>query len=632
MGFTADTKRTGFYKELTVEKRDELLSLTRAKFLPMIDNIYYSVYIRGDVKTAVNREQAECRVNMDEFLKTLYELKNTAVITQKTQSYRHGLQLTAGGIKNFAYCLTEPDLYDIFISSGLMNDKTPRIQVQIRSMGLWIYGIDKMVKDSYNTAASVLSDYGMVIDRVMESRIDYCYNTNYVKNFNEIFSDGYIETHGHSNLDQGGDFFRASSKGMVGLDISKNYFHMGSRKSKNVFFRAYHKGIEVVELGYKGYFFKIWHENGLISTYDRYCLEYAYTQAGGTGKGNYEHIHKARLMFYLEYGNDEARKSKYTTALNDINTTLRHFKELVDEYMPDVTTVINLEYQTKRKFYKYTDDYMDELRTAERERMPEQLERLYKVIDNRALWLNYLTKETFSLRKQVQDNPDGLPIYTDMWYRLRACKLGGVKKADYRWLRDYTQWLDEEVIKERFVSTVGSYAVHNGSLESGFLEDFAAAVTGLNDNHKAGEKKRLSVTVTGEDGEVIDSLHGTHLSFYKVKKEVKNKTVKNRRRRIIEASVADGRDGGGTHGESATELVTESVTEKAVDIRQKISDYKYGLDEEEKKENQYKIHNAIRKKAWDMGYGKGYAEGLAYGVTRSRFDEETAERYLKRQK
>jgi hypothetical protein len=333
------------------------------------------------------------------------------------------------------------------------------------------------------------------------------------------------------------------SKGMVGLDINKNYFCAGSRKSKNVFFRAYHKGMEVVEVGYKGYFFNIWHEIGLISAYDKYCFEYAYTQGGGKGKGSYEHIHKARLMFYLQHGSDEARKRKYSDALNDINTSNQRFKELADEHMPDVTTVINIEYQTKRKFYRYSDKHIEEMECIERGNMPKQLERICKILDYRRVWLNYLTKESFSLRKEIQDSPDGLPIYTDMWYRLRSCKHDGAKGVDCKWLRDYTQWLDEEVIKGRLASAVGSYAVHNGNIESDFLEDFTDAVSGLNDNHKAiSGKSVLTVRVFNESGEVLGAINGTHLAFYKVKKAVKNKTVKNRRRRAAE-TYADGADG-----------------------------------------------------------------------------------------
>jgi hypothetical protein len=405
--------------------------------------------------------------------------------------------------------------------------------------------------------------------------------------------------------------------------------------------------MEVIENAYKGYFFKIWRDNGLINGYDMFCLEYAYITNSGDGKGNYENIHKARLLFYLEHGNDQDRKKKYTSALSDINTTPKQFKKLADEYMPDVTTVVNIEYQTKRKFYKSCDKDIEDMTCNERKDAPKNpdgsfpLERLYKIVDRRKIFLNGLTSDSFSFRKEKseQTDPDGKPIYTDMWARLRSCKVGGMN-CDKEILRNYSQQLDEEVIKSRLASAIGSYAVHNGNIDSDFLEDFEAAVSSLNDNHKInfnsravlnGEevperpKKSLTVKVFDENGAEIETINGSHLSFYKVKKAIKNKTVKNRRRELIEKYGFDGSeqqtDGElPLHARAGDKTQQETVT----DMRIRAAEFNASLNSETHKEevkaSQYKITNAIRKKYYD----KGYAAGVKEGLYRRKIDEENA--------
>ena len=92
-----------------------------------------------------------------------------------------------------------------------------------------------------------------------------------------------------------------SKKGSEDYEI--DYLALGKRSQK-VFIRIYLKSKEVVEKGYKPWFFKVWLFNGLINRYDLYCYEYAFLK----------HSWKA-----LDYG-----ACSITRNLVDRNTMLRN--------------------------------------------------------------------------------------------------------------------------------------------------------------------------------------------------------------------------------------------------------------------------------------------------------------------
>lgn|GEM_PF-6974625 len=87
-----------------------------------------------------------------------------------------------------------------------------------------------------------------------------------------------------------------------GTILHKDYVCFGRKQSNNVRARIYDKVKEVIELGYKDFFFKIWHDNGLISYFDRWCMEYAFPYK------NMDYLAKARIaFFYVEHGADGER-------------------------------------------------------------------------------------------------------------------------------------------------------------------------------------------------------------------------------------------------------------------------------------------------------------------------------------
>ncbi|GHV43180.1 hypothetical protein FACS189490_13220 [Clostridia bacterium] len=280
-----------------------------------------------------------------------------------------------------------------------------------------------------------------------------------------------------------------------------------NRKSNNVFARIYDKTKEVIQMGYKGFFFKVWHDNGLINFYDKYCLEYALTYK------NYDYIHKGRLMFYIEYGADERVKKEFELSLKDENMTLAQYKALADAYVPQVTTIVNIEYETKRKFYYYSDNFIEAFKMSPRENVPKPFERLFKILDNRAVFLDYLTSKSLCFFKRPKSNADFADEddtdtdnereYLSWWKRLRNTKQPGFD-ADTKLLRDYSHKMDTHIIKAKAINAIASSAVYADNLDTDFTEDLSDFLADLNDNSK--EKAEL-------------------LQFYAFRKSAKNKTM-----------------------------------------------------------------------------------------------------------
>jgi hypothetical protein len=342
------TKRSKFYNELSHELQKKYFNLTRDKIIPTIDNLYYSVFIRGDGNDLISVE------NIQPLIDGLDEAKAAANSIHEAINFSHGLMLTLKSYKFYAYCLTQTDLYDIFLCYTLPNVDTPRIVVQLRALGLWTRGVDNILLESFLKVEELLAAYNLKIDKCRENRIDYCYHINGITNPNKVFKEnarGEIK-YLHTNLDD--TLIHAKNEHLAhGTKLHKDYIGLGSKASKNVYARVYDKVKEVIEMGYKAFFFEIWHEKGLISYYDKWCMEYAFLHK------NVDYLAKARLAFYVEHGTDENRRTDYEKALNNHNKSLADYKRIADAFMPKTTPVLNIEYETKRKFYYYSDKFIE---------------------------------------------------------------------------------------------------------------------------------------------------------------------------------------------------------------------------------------------------------------------------------
>jgi len=516
MAVTIDTQRTGFYMELSKELQEQYLGLKRNKFLPMVDNLYFTVSVGGD-SAEVDTNHGICSL-----VEELVQKKAEMMIERKPIDFAYGLTVTPKVYGQYAYCITEVDLYDIFFCKRLPNNDTPRIVVQLRAFGLWTRGMDSIIMDAYNRLEALLADYHCTIVKCGENRIDYCYHTNAISSPSKIFSDvkgrvKYLD----SNLDKHTTVGRRE-RVKDGTILHKDYVCFGSVNSKKVRARIYDKVKEVVEVGYKSFFFKIWRENGLISYYDNWCMEYAFPHR------NMDYLYKAAVAFYVQYGADGAYRRQCEKSLANENTTLVDFKRLAESYMPKITVILNIEYETKRKYYYYSDGFIDSLK-LERRHIPKPLERIYKIYDYREIFIESLTKDTLSFHKGKGAN--GELQYVAWWQRLRNTKIDGIK-LDEKLLRDYSCAMDKAAVVRRGVLAVASSAVYDDSLETGFIEDISDFLSNITDN-QAHEMGRNFALVDLNACVVVDDtdLPKEMLAGYRIAKTKKDKQLKNRKKR-----------------------------------------------------------------------------------------------------
>jgi hypothetical protein len=489
-----DIKKSYFYQELSEDKKLKF-DIKRDKFLPNIDTLYYSVFFHFD------RNDTEM---FNDMFTRLDELKQLAKDNKEDTAYDENHILTRRSYAIYQYCITKTDLYDIFISDYLPNISTPRVVIQLRSFGLWLHGVDKMINDSYAAVKAIFAEYGVEILRTRENRIDYCYHTNYIQEPYTFFSDSRIKKKMKTSLDvyqKIGHIYKNK--------ITLDYFALGQRKSNNLFIRTYNKTREVIEEGYKSFFFAIWYEQSMISDYDLYCYKYAFTEKC------YNALDKARLLYYLEHGAVDQVKKDIEILLKNVNTQYEDILELANNIMPKVTIITNIEFQTKRKFY-YNADMLKNLPIKTVHNVPE-LNIIYQILDNRKVILDYITSFSLSFGKKVEN---GEVRFDNWWERLRNVKLDSIK-TDFKYVREFNYNCDRVKISKRAINSLASNAVYNGNKDKDFIEDVSDWLGVLNDN---------DIMVLGDfsTGEVLGHIDSDLLENYSLLKEKKYKAVKNR--------------------------------------------------------------------------------------------------------
>jgi hypothetical protein len=504
-----DIKKTKFYNEL-LEEQLKILSYTDKKFIPNIDTLYYSVFFKDD-KTGIDR--------LEKFFEKLEGLKLKLRENKEIQIlYNDLLVLTKRRFAIYEYCLAIPDLFDIYIADYLPNSNTPRVVIQLRSFGLWLESNDKMINDSFNAVKSVFKEYDLDVDKVSENRIDYCYHTNHIQEAYTFFGDKKMERKMETTLDiyqkighiNKNHDIKTNSK--FKSKFSLDYFALGQRKSNSLFIRHYNKSREVIEEGYKSFFFAIWHKNKLISDYDLYCYSYAFEVR------SYMALDKARLQYYLDFGDNKFFKCKIKELFENKNTQYKDIKILADMYLPKVTLITNIEFQTKRKFY-YNAKMLKNLPVKIIHNQIE-LVGLYQIIDNKNLILDYITSTCLSYGKR---EVDGKIRYDNWWERLRGTKLDCID-TDFKFARTFMYERDKAKIARKVVNGVATYAVYNNSNQSNFVEDISDLLGIMNDN----DKGCLNV-IDIHTGEIINEVSSDLMKGYNVYKEKKSKLVKNRK-------------------------------------------------------------------------------------------------------
>jgi hypothetical protein len=509
MGYLVETTRSGFFQELPSEKQNKYLSLKRDKTISTIDNIYYTVSITGD-----DKDDPPAGISL--LLEALEDTKAEIIKVREPIEWDYGLYYLLKSYASYGYCVGSPDFYDIFVCKGLPNNDTPRIVVQIRAYGLWTRRIFPILEESYEKVQTFLADYSLTVSRCRESRIDYCFHTNSISSVNKLIKEdsrGKVKNL-HTNLIKAkwnADLIHEDD----GTVHVKDYVCYGSADSNNVRARIYNKVKEVIEMGYKAFFFEIWHKNGLISFYDKFCMEYAFLHK------NTDYLAKASLEFYTKYGTNPARRKLYAAVLKDPKTTMSQFKALAAEHMPKITTILNIEYETKRKFYYYSDEFINHgfKLSEDRKNISKPMERVYKILDYRDIFLDYLTSKTLSFYKIE----NGEPKFLAWWERLRNTKHDG-KKTDEKLIRKYSCEMDKKAVQRRAVNSIASNAVYEDRLNTGFIEDLSDMLADITDN------QAHRMLLLGNGGELLESISAEAVRDYELTKQRKEKYLKNRKK------------------------------------------------------------------------------------------------------
>lgn len=472
----SEVKNCKIFNEFSKDEQQKYFSYSDKKVIHNIDTLYYTVALLENDNTMKNIEK---------FLAYLKDLK-----LQCTENSVRELPLSDSLVfkpAHFAiyeYCISLENAFDIFIASYLPNDKTPRITIQLRSIALWLDGTIPLVKQAYNTIESILADYEIIIKAVNVNRIDYAYHTNIIQSTTKYFSDKNMLKNLKTNL-------RIYQKvGKIGRVVDVDYLALGNRKSNSIFFRAYNKSKEVIEKNYKGFFIDYWFENKLISEFDYYCYKKAYEH--GTCNG----LLLGRVYWYIEYGHDLAFKDDCRKLIDSCYKNSDNFEFMESALLgriPEVTKIVNIEYQTKRKFYQTAEKFINDLPCS----VPTGniFCNLFKIIENRKCFLDYLTSETVAFGKEE---------YCSWWKRIRSVKIQLATDAELQ--REYGGNIDKKKVKKAITSSIATLSVYiNKCNNNEFTEDLSDCLGYFNDNDvntlfvdsETGEK--LDFTVNGYD-------------------------------------------------------------------------------------------------------------------------------------
>ena len=477
--------RSKVFGEFTPEERENFFDLTEKKVLAHLDNLYYTVFILGDkpsiaevvkdksedefFESGLQTEIEEVPGKVERLIDKLEELHEAKSGSYDQQIVFQDLDYFHSNHAIYKHRLSCQENYDIFVASYLPNDDTPRIEVQIRTRSLVLLGIDEALRTSFEKVVQILRSYDLKVVTTRENRLDYAFHTNLIQNPIEYFSDDELLEHTVSTMRNGQKVFD------LGKEIDLSYFALGNRRSNNVFFRVYNKSREVVEMGYKSFFIDRWLENGLISRYDYdvYCSAYE-------SKSYTVGILVGRIKWYIEHGRNRSLKNELEKLLKtcyEKNSNTDEIRKKIKGILPEVTVVCNVEFETKRKFYTTWQGVYDS--TCVPEDSPAALSRIYQILEQRGLFLDYLTSKCVRF---VKDRKSKDSDFADWWKRIRSATPCDYRQGEYK--RIYRRQPDFNRAVRRLSGDVAyvSMLINESVEERPFVEDLSDVLSNLNDN------------------------------------------------------------------------------------------------------------------------------------------------------
>lgn len=496
-------KRSDVFKEFTKEEQLIHFDCKEDKVINNIDTFYYSCFLGDDFN---GNAKVKLLLEDLDYLRNIIDTSN-----EKSLEFKN-FQFVRRGFSIYKYCLSVENCFDVFISNYLPNQNTPRVVVQIRSIGLWLDGVEYCILNSYNEVATLLKEYGLEIVLTRENRIDYCYHTNSIQSPEKYFSDSILKKNCYSTFK---NYQKIGT--LTPNNLTIDYFALGSRSSNNVFIRMYNKSREVVEMNYKSMFFDIWFKHGLISSYDKFIYEYCFNAK------SFEKVPHGMLSWYILNGKNEDMIFRCKELLKVYHDNPKKLKSFTDVHFPKLTLVWNIEFQTKRKFYSSADKMISMFPVFKQnnfEILP--LTRLFQIVDNRGVFLKALTCDSVRF---VKDSTKKVslcdePEYLRWWSYIRHSKVTQYDD-NIKLVREYMKKLDIEKIKKDIVNKVSTLSVYiNNSNSNSFEEDLSDFLSCYNDNDMECNKILFLEENTGEVLSLVED------EYYQLKKEKKYKSLK----------------------------------------------------------------------------------------------------------
>ena len=517
MAIRVDIKRASCFNEFDSDFQEYWFGCTSHKTLHHIDTLYYSVKIREDRVIDGAFESPE----IIRFIRDLEEAKQAKQSDYDAHVSFYGLSVDLKSFSLYSYCLSENEMYDVFIAKSVPTYDTPRVVVQLRTQSLVLKGVDAAIRESFERVSFILSSYGIEILELNENRIDYAWHTNCIQDVNRTMDDEYLKQHLKSQARNGVKHFNPQT-------YDYNYLAIGNRKSNCIFCRIYDKTREVIEQSYKGFFLDRWLQEGLISRYDHYCLQIAYQRKSYTVG-----LLVGRIEWYLHYGTDEALKDELAmlkqtcdikssnsreirrvleeTGLDDLSElgdvdleSIDSCRKFIGGKLPMVSTIVNIEYQTKRAFYQSLTEMLNGISLH-----PDNpiFERISKILASEKDICDYLTsyngflcfvrdrRERYT-SKQLADTPE--EVYLDWWFRIRRTMIK--QDGDVRLFRSYKRRSDLKRMEAQLLGKIAAYSMllrADAKADHTFSEDVSDVLCRLNDNdlYSKHERQLLAIKV-----------------------------------------------------------------------------------------------------------------------------------------
>lgn len=493
-------ERCVIFKEFSPEEQVKYFAIHSHKSLHHIDTLYYAVYLNEPDDIVERQEQKRLPAYLDEFI---YQMRQAKQFLRSgfdnIVDFSGDLQGKAASFSMYEFCVSKDECFDIFISSYLPTADTPRIVVQLRSSFLVEVGVREALETSFKYLKGFLAPYSLFPVKVRENRVDYAFHTNLIHDPYKFFSDKKLNGGLKTKLR------RYHKYGVIGKGITIDTFSLGDRRSNNVYFRAYNKAREVIEMNYKSFFILRWYQNGLISSFDKYVYEVAYNlKSFRTG------ILVGRLRWYLEYGTNsellsECRELLKKNYINSDNCTQIEAK--IDGVIPEPTTICNIEFQTKRKFYTSCQRFLDFSYLSTPVSVVTDVNRdpllrpIHNILDNARCFVDYLTSfegcVSFVKDRSISQKlflERGEP-YQNWWKRIRTTPIDYAVNENHKFYRDYNIAASIKKSRRLLQGQIARLAMLKRAdvEDSTFEADWADAMCVLNDNdvmsiiHNKGE-------------------------------------------------------------------------------------------------------------------------------------------------